>query len=104
MNWYIVAVPGFGYPGQPPMPCQPWVTPKVTRRHDTPRAENPARVVAVPIFDDPQGGLSAIHAIGVVVNHGVAMGWHVTGPLALKSAKAPTIDPLSKGIHTVQCR
>ena len=25
---------------------------------------------------------------GVILTHGVAMGWYVTGPLALKSAKS----------------
>ncbi len=32
------------------------------------------------------GGLSALKIIGVIVTHGVAMGWHGAGPLALKSA------------------
>ena len=90
MNWHIIAVAGFGYPGQRPIPCQPWATPKVTRRHGIPRAESPAQVAAVLISDVPWGGLTALNSIGVIVTHGVAMGWHVAGPLALKSAKSFT--------------
>ena len=36
-------------------------------------------------------GLSALDIYGDAVTHGVAMGWYVTGPLALKRAK-----PLSR--------
>ena len=33
-------------------------------------------------------GLSALNSMGGIVPHGVAMGWYVAGPLALKSAKS----------------
>ena len=50
------------------------------------RAESPAYVGAGPMSAAPWGGLAALNPIGVIVTHGVAMGWYGAGPLALKSA------------------
>ena len=35
----------------------------------------------------PWGGLSALKIIRVIMTHGVAMGWHDAGPLALESSQ-----------------
>jgi len=66
-------------------------TPKVMRRHDIRglKARDMGRLAGNSPFHGT--GLSALDIYGDAVTHGVAMGWYVTGPLALKRAK-----PLSR--------
>jgi len=40
------------------------------------------------LTDAAWGGLSALNNIGLIATQGVALGWHIAGPLVLKNAKS----------------